>query len=83
MSSTREVIQTTISAALAPSGTLSLSYPVGTNAGSFINGSSHRLVTGANDVFKSPKYFTLSFGASSITLTWDSAAPTLPVNTTL
>lgn len=83
MSSTREVIQTTLASALAASGTLTLSYPAGTNAGSFVNGSSHRVVTGANDVFKSPKYFTLSFGATTITLTWDSAAPTLPVGTKL
>ena len=82
-SPTRSVITTTLAAALAGAGTLTLSYPVGTNAGSFINGKTHRVVTGNGDVFKCPKYFTLSFGATTITLTWDSAAPTLPVNTKL
>ena len=82
-SSTREVIQTTLLAALAPSGTLTLGYPAGTNPGSFINGVRHRVVTGANDVFKAPKYFTLSYGATTITLTWAAGAPTLPIGTKL
>jgi hypothetical protein len=82
-SSTREVIQTTLAAALAGSGTLTLSYPAGTNAGSFQGATTHRVVSGTNDIYKSPKYFTLSFGATSITLTWDASAPTLPVNTKL
>lgn len=80
---TRSVIQTTLAAALAGSGTLALSYPIGTNAGSFLNGKRHQVVTGANDVFKAPKYFTLSYGATSITLTWASGSPTLPVGTKL
>lgn len=79
----RSVITTTLAAALAGSGTLALGYPAGTNAGTFQNGVTHRVVTGANDIFKCPKYFTLSFGATSITLTWDSAGPTLPVGTKL
>jgi hypothetical protein len=40
-------------------------------------------VTGAGDKFDSPKYFTLAYGASTITLTWGSSSPTLPVNTKL
>lgn len=80
---TQKVIKTTLASALAAAGTLTLSYPAGTNPGSFIGGKDHRVVTGSGDVFKAPKYFTLSYGASSITLTWGSSSPTLPVNTTL
>lgn len=76
-----KVVEATLASALAASDTLTLSYPSGTNAGSFTGGVGHKLVTGANDVFKSPKYFTLSFGATSITLTWGSSSPTLPVGT--
>lgn len=78
-----KVIETTLGAALSGSGTLTLSYPNGTNPGTFVQGKRHQVVTGSGDVFKSPKYFTLSYGASSITLTWGSASPTLPVGTKL
>jgi hypothetical protein len=76
-----KVVTSTLAAALAPSGTLAISYPSGTNAGNFVGGVGHKLVTGANDVFRSPQYFTLSFGTSEITLTWGSASPTLPIGT--
>lgn len=80
----KNVVRTTLAAALAPAGTLALSYPIGTNAGSFVGGHGHVLVTGAGDVFKSPQYFTLSFGATSITLTWNSGnSNTLPSGTSL
>lgn len=78
-----KVIETTLGSALAAAGTLTLSYPSGTNPGTFAAGKRHQVVTGAGDVFKAPKYFTLSYGASSITLTWGSASPTLPVGTKL
>ena len=79
----RSVIETTLSAALAPAGTLTLSYPTGSNPGTFVNGKRHRVVTGSGDAFPAPKYFTLSYGASSITLTWGSSSPTLPTGTKL
>jgi hypothetical protein len=78
-----KVIQTTLAAALSGSGTLTLSYPSGTNPGTFAKGKRHVVVTGSGDVFKCPKYFTLSYGATTITLTWASASPTLPVGTDL
>lgn len=79
----QKVVNTTLASALAASGTLTLSYPAGTNPGTFVGGKSHQVVTGSGDVFKAPRYFTLSYGASSITLTWGSSSPTLPVNTKL
>ena len=78
-----KVIQTTLASALSGSGTLALSYPSGTNPGTFARGKRHMVVTGSGDVFKAPKYFTLSYGATTITLTWASASPTLPVGTDL
>jgi hypothetical protein len=78
-----KIVETTLATALAAAGTLTLSYPSGTNAGNFIGGIRHTLATGTNDVFPAPKYFTLSFGASDITLTWGSSSPTLPVGTKL
>jgi hypothetical protein len=78
-----KVITTVLASALAAAGTLTLSYPAGTNPGTFARGKRHQVVTGAGDVFKAPKYFTLSYGASSITLTWGASSPTLPVGTTL
>lgn len=79
----RSVIETVLASALSGSGTLALSYPTGTNPGTFVNGKRHRVVTGSGDAFPAPKYFTLSYGASSITLTWASSSPTLPVGTKL
>lgn len=76
-----KLVEGTLGSALSASGTLTLSYPDGTDAGSFTGGVGHKLVTGQNDVFKAPRYFTLSFGTSNITLTWGSSSPTLPVNT--
>ena len=78
-----KVIQTTLASALSGSGTLTLSYPSGTNPGTFARGKRHQVVTGSGDVFKAPKYFTLSYGATTITLTWGSSSPTLPVGTDL
>jgi hypothetical protein len=79
----RVVIQTTLAAALAPAGTLVLAYPAGTNAGSFVNGLRHRVVTGSNDVFKAPKHFTVAYGATTFTLTWGAGVSTLPIGTKL
>lgn len=80
---TRNIIKTTLSAALVAGGTLAVGYPVGTNAGTFQNGVTHRIVTGSGDKYTAPANYTLSYGASSITLTWGSGQTTLPVNTFL
>lgn len=70
------IVTGALAAALATNGTLTISYPDGTDAGEFINGAKHKL--GVNyDIFTFPQDFTLSFGASSITLTY-LGATTLP-----
>lgn len=76
-----KVVESVLASALAASGTLQVSYPSGTNAGSFTGGVGHKLVTSSGNVFDAPKYFTAAFGASAITLTWGSSSPTLPVGT--
>lgn len=78
-----KVIETVLGSALTASGTLTLSYPTGTNPGTFANGKRHKVVTGNGDKFPMPKYATVSFGATTITLTWGSSSPTLPVGTKL
>jgi len=78
----RHLVQASLATALAASGTLAVAYPSGTSAGTFVGAVGHRFVTNpANDVFKAPDHFTLAFGASSITLTWGSASPTIPAGT--
>lgn len=79
-SPTRFIVKTTLAVALATNGTLAMAYPAGSNPGTFQNGVTHRLVTQAGDVFKAPQFFTLSYGATTITLTW-SGPNTIPVNT--
>lgn len=78
-----KIVEYTLGAALAASGTFSIGYPAGTNPGTFVNGKRHAIVTGSGDKFDAPKYFTLSYGASSINVTWGSTSPQLPVNTKL
>ena len=80
---TRQTIKTTLSAALAPAGTLTIGYPAFCNSGTFLNAVSHRIATANGDVYKSPKHFTLAFGTASIVLTWGTNSPTLPINTFL
>lgn len=75
------VIETTLAAAIATSGTLTLSYPAGTSRGNFFHGTRHRChVVGA--VYEAPRDFTLTFNASNITFTWVRAT-TLPVGAVL
>lgn len=75
------IVQTTLTSALAASGTFAIGYPAGTTPGHFTGGLKHKLATGSGNVFDAPKYFTLTFGASSITVNWGSGSPTLPAGT--
>lgn len=63
----------TISAILgsdvATDGTFSVSYPSGTRRGDFINGVAHKLLVNQR-LYEAPTDFTVSFGASTATLTW-------------
>jgi len=63
----------TLSAALAAAGTITLSYPEGTDASTFRFSAGHSMAVLNNNNYVSPKDFELTFGASNITLTWRSS----------
>lgn len=71
-----KTLEHTLSADVATSGTFTVAYPTGTNAGSFSSGVDNKMIAiGAN--FEQPAGFTLSFGTSSITVTYKGAT-TIP-----
>ena len=67
---TFEVLTTTLSANVATGGTFTVGYPSGTTDGHFNGG--HRHIMFANQAkFTAPEDFTLSFGDTSITVTYN------------
>lgn len=65
-----------LAAAVATGGTFTVGYPAGRDRGSFAGGVFHRLSV-LGRVFSAPEDMTLSFGASSVTVTYNGAT-TLP-----
>jgi hypothetical protein len=64
--------ETVLSAAVAASGTFTLSYPTGTDGGSFAGGSKHKLwAAGLQKLFLAPDNFTVAFGTTNITVTYN------------
>jgi len=64
--------ETTVSSAVASGGTITFSYPSGTNAGTFAGGRAHKMfAAGLQAYFEAPTNFTVSFGAASITVTYN------------
>jgi len=78
---TSKIVETTLSADLVGGGTFAVGYPAGFSKGSFVGSLKHKLATGSGNVFPSPAYFTLTFGATSVTVNWTSVSPTLPAGT--
>ncbi len=73
-------VSTTLSAAVAASGTFTVGYPTGTDEDSFA-GYGHKAVAIGN-VMSSPTDFTLSFGSgTTITFTYGSGKTTMPAGT--
>lgn len=73
--------ETTLSADVATSGTITFSYPSGTDAGKFRGGSGHTMwAAGLQSLLTAPGDFTVSFGASNITVTY-LGSTTLPSGT--
>lgn len=73
--------EVTLSAAVASGGTITFQYPANTSAGSFGNTSGHKLwVAGHQKLYASPADFTVSFGASDITVTY-SGSTAIPAGT--
>lgn len=76
-----DTISHTLTAAVASGGTFTVSYPAGRDAGDYQGAVGHVLIANQT-VFNSPDSFTLSFGASNITVTYNGAttlADDLPV----
>jgi hypothetical protein len=74
-----DIVQTTLSAAVPASGTFTVGYPTGRSAGNYAGTNTHKM-SALQTVFTCPKDFTVSFGASSITVTY-LGSTTLPINT--
>jgi hypothetical protein len=75
------VFETVTSAPVVTGGTVVFAYPTGTNAGSFAGGRGHRMnARGLQAIFAVPDSVTLSFGASTITATYNGVT-SIPANT--
>lgn len=65
-----KISQTTLGSAVATSGTITLSYPANTSAGSFAAYGHKLWVDKLQKLLSSPSDFTVSFGTSDITVTY-------------
>ncbi len=77
----RKTVQTTLASAVATNGTFAVGYPTGYSKGDFALGHKHQMVA-LQSLYKAPKDMTLSFGATSVTVTWKGTT-TLPANSTI
>ena len=68
-----------LAAAVATAGTFAVGYPTGKDRGAFSLGTSHRL-SALGKVFSFPEDITISFGATTATITYNGAT-TLPAGT--
>lgn len=72
--------EVTLSAAVAQNGTITVSYPAGTDSGTFSGAYAHKAwFAGLQYLGSAPADFTVSFGASNITVTY-LGATTLPAD---
>lgn len=73
--------EATVSSAVAQNGTITFSYPTGTDSGTFVGTYAHKLWVAAHqNMYEAPAGFTVSFGTSSITVTYKGAT-TIPAGT--
>jgi hypothetical protein len=64
-------VEKTLASAVATSGTFTVAYPTGTNAGTFAGGWAHKMyAAGLQAEFASPAGFTVAFGTAEITVTY-------------
>jgi hypothetical protein len=75
------VVTATLASDVATSGTFTVSYPSGQSAALYTGGVAHKLYAMGAE-YSAPGGFTVSFGASNITVTW-LGATTLPANSTV
>lgn len=73
--------EATVSADVADNGTITFSYPTGTNSGTFVGTYAHKMWVAAHqNMYEAPDGFTVSFGTSNITVTY-LGATTIPAGT--
>lgn len=73
--------EVTVSAEVASGGTITFSYPSGTDSGTFSGAYAHKMwAAGHQKMYSAPADFTVSFGASSITVTYNGSTA-IPANT--
>lgn len=63
-----QIVDTALGSAVADSATFNVSYPAGTNKGTYFGGNDHAMSVAGNP-YVAPKGFTLTFNASNITVT--------------
>lgn len=63
-----QIVNTTLGSAVADAGTFTVSYPAGTNVGTYFGGSDHAMSV-AGVPYVAPRGFTLTFNAANITVT--------------
>jgi hypothetical protein len=69
-----KVVEQSLSAEVVQGGTFTINYPEDTSRGSFINGKNHKMMANQT-LFSAPNDFTISFGASSATITYNGTTP--------
>lgn len=75
------IIKTTVSAAVANGGTITLNYPAPLDAGAFYNSVGHVLnVRGHQTQYNSPTDFTIAFNQASLVITYNGTT-SIPANT--
>lgn len=67
---TIKIVEHTLTADVATAGTFTVGYPTGFSKGSFLKGKEHKMIC-QNALFTAPTDFTCSFGASSVTVTYN------------
>ncbi len=77
-----KIVKASAGSAVATSGTITFSYPAGTNAGSFVAFGHKLWVDKFQRLLESPTDFTVSFGASNITVTYKGST-TIPAGAAL
>lgn len=77
-----KITEHTIGTQVVETGTFVVSYPTNRDAGFYRNAFGHRIVTETGDLYKHPEDFTVSHGATGMTVTWANAR-TLTVGTLL
>ncbi|HKJ73522.1 MAG TPA: hypothetical protein VKA19_05345 [Alphaproteobacteria bacterium] len=78
---TFKIVSTTLASDVATSGTFDVSYPTGLGSGDFADTAEHKMAA-LGTIYKAPDDFTVSFGSSAATVTYNGTT-TIPAGTTV